>query len=149
MIITHGTGICTDDIKNMTIDGIKTLIAMVPDSVGIKALFNQALLDARDEGIDDVDELAEYLGQGWKDYEEVGIATVLAVVINTCENIQMLPTMDANGYTFLLFEERAPWKYNAREKKLTESELTAIIGKYVRALTTEDIPIETISVEND
>lgn len=32
MIITHGIGICTDDIKNMTTDSIEALIAMVPDS---------------------------------------------------------------------------------------------------------------------
>lgn len=149
MIITHGIGICTDDIKNMTTDSIEALIAMVPDSADVKALLNNALLDARDDEIDDVDELAEYLGQGWTEYEEVGIATVLAIVINVCEHIKMLPTMDAYGNIFLIFQERAPWKYNQREKNLTEDELYAIIGKYVRVLTADDIHIDRIAVEND
>lgn len=146
---TYGTGICTDDIKHMTVDGIKELVSLIPMSHKHKALMNAALLDARDEGIDTPDGLAEYLGQGWQNYEEVGIATVLAVVINACENVQMLPTADTNGYTFLILEEKAPWKYNTREKHLTEEELIAIIGRYVRVLTTELVPVEHIAVEND
>jgi hypothetical protein len=144
-----GIGICTDDIKNMTTDAIEALVAMVPDSTDAKALLNDALLDARNDEIDDADELAEYLGQGWADYEEAGIATVLAVVINACEGINMLATMSDGGYTFLIFQERAPWKYNQRERNLTETELTAIIGKYVRVLTSDDINVKFIEIEYD
>jgi hypothetical protein len=122
---------------------------MVPDSTDAKALLNDALLDARNDEIDDADELAEYLGQGWADYEEAGIATVLAVVINACEGINMLATMSDGGYTFLIFQERAPWKYNQRERNLTETELTAIIGKYVRVLTSDDINVKFIEIEYD
>ena len=149
MIINYGIGICTDDIKDMTLDKIKALVALVPNSLSIKALLNQALLDAIDDEIDDVNEFADYIGQGWKGYDEVGIATVLAVVIDACENVRMQPIMDSNGNSFLIFPERYPWQYNSSEKQLIDDDVYEIIGKYVRILTTEDIKIEKIGVEND
>lgn len=149
MIINYGIGICTDDIKDMTLDKIKALVALVPNSLSVKALLNQALLDAIDDEIDDVNEFADYIGQGWKGYDEVGIATVLAVVIDACENVRMQPIMDSNGNSFLIFPERYPWQYNSREKQLIDEDVYEIIGKYVRILTTEDIKIEKIGVEND
>lgn len=149
MIINYGIGICTDDIKDMTLDKIKALVALVPNSLSVKALLNQALLDAIDDEIDDVNEFADYIGQGWKGYDEVGIATVLAVVIDACENVRMQPIMDSNGNSFLIFPERYPWQYNSREKQLIDEDVYEIIDKYVRILTTEDIKIEKIGVEND
>ena len=149
MIINYGIGICTDDIKDLTIDKIKALVALVPNSLSVKALLNQALLDALDDEIDDVNEFADYIGQGWKGYDEVGIATVLAVVIDACENVRMQPIMDSNGNSFLIFPERYPWQYNSREKQLIDDDVYEIIGKYVRILTAADITIEKIGVEND
>lgn len=149
MIINYGIGICTDDIKDMTVDKIKALVALVPNSLSVKALLNQALLDAIDDEIDNINEFADYIGQGWKEYEEAGIATILAIVIDACENVRMKPIMDSNGNTFLIFPERYPWQYNTREKQLIDDDVYEIIGKYVRVLTENEIPIEKIGVEND
>ena len=133
----------------MKCNKIKALVALVPNSLSVKALLNQALLDAVDDEIDDVNEFADYIGQGWQGYDEVGIATVLAVVIDACENVRMQPIMDSNGNSFLIFPERYPWQYNSREKQLIDDDVYDIIGKYVRILTAADITIEKIGVEND
>lgn len=144
-IITYGHGICTDNIHT-TIDKIKTLLAMAPRAYDLCV---DAFKDAEEDGITTVDEFADYIGQGWDEYEEAGLATILAVVINEREGIKLLPTMDCAGFSYLVMPERLPWNFNHADKNLTEDGLNNIIGKYVRMLTDEDIEIKYWHIESD
>lgn len=144
-IITYGHGICTDNIHT-TIDKIKTLLTMAPRAYDLCC---DAFKDAEDDGIDTVDEFADYIGQGWSHHEEAGLATILAVVINECEDIMLLATTDSCANAFLIMPEKLPWKLTDKQKALTEESLNDIFRKYINVLTDEPIIIEYQSIEND
>lgn len=140
---TYGHGICTDDIHT-TVDKIKALIAMAPNAY---ELCVDAFKDAENDEITRPDEFAEYMGQGWDGHEEAGLATLLAVVINECEGIDMYASMDDYGNTFLIMQEKLPWHCTHREKNLTEDGINAIIRKYVSVLTDDEIEIKYQEIE--
>ena len=141
----YGHGICTDDIKT-SIDKIKTLIAMAPNT---QDMLKDAYADAEADEITDVNEWAEYMGQGWSDHEEAGLATILAVVINELEGIHLLATTDSQAIAYLVMQEKLPWQYSYREKQLTEEALNDMFKKYVNVLTDTPITIEYKHIEYD
>lgn len=69
-----------------------------------------------------------------------GLSYILALVIAECENINLIAALDESCAEHLLFPKRYPWELNEREKLLTEDELIAILGKYIRVLT--DCPVD-------
>ena len=141
----YGHGICTDDIKT-SIDKIKTLIAMAPNA---QDMLKDAYADAEEDEITDVEEWAEFMGQGWSDHEEAGLATILAIVINELEGIHLLATTDSQCVGYLVMREKLPWHQTYREKNLTEESLNNIFHKYVSVLTDKPITIEYKDIEYD
>lgn len=142
----NGYGICTNDIKNTTIEKIKALIAMAPN---VQAYCLPDYEDAEEDGVSTPEEFADYLGQGWDGHDEGGLATLLAVVIGECEGLKLLDTVDSICDAFLILPEKLPWEYTDQEKALTKEDLNAIFRKYISVLTDEEIAIGYKYIEND
>lgn len=115
--ITHsGTGVEVDEIS------IKGLIGLVNKTIGVKTKLILALHE-KGKNIDDEDLTLEDL----ECYE-----TPLDIIIECLNEIANSDSFgyveDDDGYNYILFFDKSPWEYTAREKKFTKQDVVGFLN---------------------
>lgn len=135
--ITYGYGICVSDLKEPTLKSITDIISVAP-------IYRKSILDVLNNKdnptIDDVYELLEY--------EHLGIAEILAEVIQECENVELTACDDFDGKTYLVYEPCYPWNLPESDRNITQNTIECIIKKYVSMYTDESLEFDYQCVEN-
>ena len=134
---TNGYGICVSDLKEPTLKSITDIISVAP-------IYRKSILDEMNNKdnptIDDVYELLEY--------EHIGIAEILAEVIQECENVELTACDDFDGKTYLVYEPYYPWNLPESDRNITQNTIERIIKKYVSMYTDESLEFDYQRVEN-
>lgn len=135
--ITYGYGICVSDLKEPTLKSITDIISVAP-------IYRKSILDVLNNKdnptIDDVYELLEY--------EHLGIAEILAEVIQECENVELTACDDFDGKTYLVYEPCYPWNLPESDRNITQNTIECIIKKYISMYTDESLEFDYQCVEN-
>lgn len=135
--ITYGYGICVSDLKEPTLKSITDIISVAP-------IYRKSILDVLNNKdnptIDDVYELLEY--------EHLGIAEIVAEVIQECENVELTACDDFDGKTYLVYEPCYPWNLPESDRNITQNTIECIIKKYVSMYTDESLEFDYQCVEN-
>ncbi len=135
--ITYGYGICVSDLKEPTLKSITDIISVAP-------IYRKSILDVMNnkdnQTIDDVYEMLEY--------EHLGIAEILAEVIQECENVELTACDDFDGKTYLVYEPCYPWNLPESDRNITQNTIECIIKKYVSMYTDESLEFDYQCVEN-
>lgn len=135
--ITYGYGICVSDLKEPTLKSITDIISVAP-------IYRKSILDVLNKKdnptIDDVYKMLEY--------EHLGIAEILAEVIQECENVELTACDDFDGKTYLVYEPCYPWNLPGSDRNITQNTIERIIKKYVSMYTDESLEFDYQRVEN-
>lgn len=135
--ITYGYGICVSDLKEPTLKSIT-------DIISVATIYRKSILDVLNKKdnptIDDVYEMLEY--------EHLGIAEILAEVIQECENVELTACDDFDGKTYLVYEPCYPWNLPESDRNITQNTIERIIKKYVSMYTDEFLEFDYQRVEN-
>ena len=89
-----------------------------------------------------------------QDYEELdfdynlGLATVIANVIEEAENLDLTSCDDVDSNVFLIYEPNYPWNLTEKEKKLTLNDIVGVFQKYLSVLTDDAIQVEEQEITN-
>lgn len=89
-----------------------------------------------------------------QDYEELdfdynlGLATVIANVIEEAENLDFTSCDDFDSNVFLIYEPNYPWNLTEKEKKLTLNDIKSVFKKYLSVLTDDTIEVDEQDVQN-
>ena len=143
--ISHGYGICVDDIDGVTMGGLLEFVHKAPE---FEKNFLEWLNESYEEPIDELD-VSEVLDEWDDNWCYKGIGPILRDVINEAEDLRMYIADDFGGVQYLMLSPRYPWsEISAKERELTQEALDEIFHKYLRLLTNKKINIDYQSVEN-
>lgn len=137
--ITYGYGIVVDKIET-TPEKLEALLALAPG-------YKEKVYDWFKEIGVTKPTLEDYIDFGDQD-NYLGLAIILREVIAEAEGIILAACDDCNSTIYLLFARAYPWWLKEKEKNLTEEDIQALFGKYVRILTDTPIEVDYEAVEN-
>lgn len=84
----------------------------------------------------------------YDDDNQLGLATILRIVIEECEGIHLVACDDFAGREYLIFHQQYPWNMNTKELAMTKERLDKLFAKYISILTDEPLVIDYQVVEN-
>lgn len=156
----YGYGVQVDDIKNVTMDGIRRVLDLAPSFKNdVVRWLKEAGFTIEPSPVADKDnagemlkpitvgELYEILEYG--DCGEWGLAYILLEALNEqTEEMIFCYANDFDGNQYILFEPNFPWYASEFVKSLTESKIEQYIQNCVKLLTDEKIAVNYYTVEN-
>ena len=138
----YGYGICVSDVREKSVPRLENLLAKAPK---FSQEFHEWLSGFTEDRLPEWEDYMEF-ETGWGSTRLSGI---LQEIIFEAESIELLACSDFDGREYLIFTPAYPWtSLNIVEKNLTEEKLTAILKKYIKILTDEDIDVDYQSVGN-
>lgn len=135
----YGYGIITTKLDIDSVERIEALLSLAPD---YRAEIHQWFEDCEitEPTVDD------YLNFD-QDYN-LGIATILRVVIQEAEKIEFLACDDCNCQRFLMYPPMYPWQIRENDRGMTQEKVEQILKKYVSIVSDTELDIDFQEAEN-
>lgn len=135
----YGYGIITTKLDIDSVERIEALLSLAPD---YRAEIHQWFEDCEitEPTVDD------YLNFD-QDYN-LGIATILRVVIQEAEKIEFLACDDCNCQRFLMYPPMYPWQIRENDRGMNQEKVEQILKKYVSIVSDTELDIDFQEAEN-
>ncbi len=135
----YGYGVCVSDIEPVQVDRLEKMLACASlfHAEVRQWLSNSGISEPTYEDYTDFDQ--DYM---------LGLATLLARVIEEAEEIEFTACDDADGSDYLIYMPSYPWCLPEKERELTEEKICRILARYIGMLTEQEVIIDYQSVEN-
>ena len=135
----YGYGVRTDNLKIKSVESVAKLVALAPKlQKEIQSYFHEC--EVSEPEIEDYFEFVED--------ENNGIASLLKLVIEETEKLNLTACDDYEGRRYLLYQPSYPWEYSKTDLYLTEEKLNELYKKYLSVVTTDEFSTDYMEIEN-
>ena len=135
----YGYGIITTKLEINSVERIEALLSLAPTyQAEIHRWFEEC-------------EITEPTVDDYMDYDQdynLGIATILRIVIEEVEKVEFLACDDCNCQRFLMYPPMYPWQNKEVDREMTKERITEILTKYVSIVSDTELEIDFQEAEN-
>lgn len=135
----YGYGICISEIDEVSVERIEALLEHAPVlKKDIHAWFSECGIESPT-----TDDYLEFD----QDYM-LGLASLLAHVIEEAEHIRFTPCDNFEGERYLVYSPPYPWELSSYEILLTKERVDQIFDRYISIISDQTLSVEYYSIEN-
>ena len=135
----YGYGISTTKLEIDSVERIEALLSLAPEyQTEIRQWFEEC--EITEPTVDDYLEFDQ-------DYN-LGIATILRIVIQEAEKVEFLACDDCHCQRFLMYPKLYPWEIQAVDQGMTKERVEEILKKYVSIVSDTELEIDYQEAEN-
>lgn len=135
----YGYGIITTKLKIDSVERIEALLSLAPEyQKEIHTWFEDC-------------EITEPTVDDYLDFDQdynLGIATILRIVIQEVEKVEFLACDDCNCRRFLMYPPMYPWQIKDVDRDMTKERVQEILRKYVSIVSDTELEIGFQEAEN-
>ena len=135
----YGYGIITSKLKIDSTERIEALLSLAPEyQKELHTWFEDC-------------EITEPTVEDYLEYDQdynLGIATILRVVIQEAERVEFLACDDCNCQRFLMYPKLYPWQITDVDHNMTKERVQEILRKYVSIVSDTELEIDFQEAEN-
>ena len=135
----YGYGIITTKLEIDSVERIEALLALSPE---YQAEIHQWFEDC---------EITEPTVNDYLEFDQdynLGIATILRIVIQKAENVEFLACDDRHCQRFLMYPKLYPWQMQGSDRDVTKERVEEILKKYVSIVSDTKLEIDYKEAEN-
>ena len=135
----YGYGIITTKLEIDSVERIEALLSLAPEyQTEIRQWFEEC--EITEPTVDDYLEFDQ-------DYN-LGIATILRIVIQEAEKVEFLACDDCHCQRFLMYPKLYPWQMQESDRNVTKERVEEILKKYVSIVSDTELEIDYQEAEN-